>query len=278
MIVRPLFVGALLTFVACGSDPSDDDVTNNPPLPTFDTGTPVVAEGINPIGVAPCFDGAVDTAGNLVDFVEPGTGDLEPPLLILNFVSEAFLQTGDVTETCGAVATFEPVESGLLAPVDHFDNEDAAPMHQAYTLRLSVDPADSNCPQVVDPTLFGANAEGLLGPFDGALMGYGFAANGSNAQLTAATAGIQLTPNSHHHYVALRDVNGDFLGRGSCLGAAFEFDDVTGDLVFDPANPQNLLGLDITAVPPASVIGPSYIRSAPVAYLNLNLLADDLSN
>lgn len=221
---------------------------------------PIAGEAFAPVAVGVGFDGVVRADGSLASYYfDPGAGMVEAePAVIFGFAGEGFFDGTDPDAICWAFGTFAPAP--LLAP---FSTVDGTTLRAAWEAPVALGLHD--CAGRVDPAVWGANAERLYGPFDGARVGIGlgaltpFLADGWTEE-----ARDDLGSSLLGEYVALLDADGGFVGHDWTSAALFAWDPVTGELPVDGAG--DLIPVPVPAEGP---LPEGYVRSFPWWYEDL---------
>jgi len=274
-------IGLSVALSACTEDEPDEKDTVEPgpvvTTPTGDTGTDgpdyidVVAVGFEYFGVI--LDNG-DTSG-----WTGSDGGAVDQLMVLTFANEDFFGAGGTDEdSCEAVAFFEA--SAKVSP-DQIPTHDGAVLYQSYEVALDLNPANSDCAGRVDPKVWGAQAEGLLDPFVGARLGYGFGPMTeyllkpfreawSEEDFEEAKKGMLAS------YVALNDKDGNWIGIDWTTGRAWQFDTKTDMPVVDDEGFLSLMDLEALNLAPGTRLPTTYIQSNARWYQDFPLL--DLTN
>ncbi|MBX2799418.1 MAG: hypothetical protein KTR31_17210 [Myxococcales bacterium] len=272
--------------MACGgpdattlADPMEDPIE---PIPTGDTAP--IDDGIVPTVFNLQLWGAVDSTGQMTDFI-PSDGITRASFLVFTFGTDDWLVTADDDQACTAFAFLEPMDA--LDVADHFPTVEGLPLTEAYEFTLDLDVADSDCAGVVSEGLYGPEAAGLLQPWMGARMGYGWRALRTDEPLYDSVGAQTLVDDVvldslFTQSFAFRDEGGQFRGWPLDIGQTFVFDEATSELVYDAEDPKSWVFQSVsdsvkgTPAGPGS-LGPAFVRSLPVFTYNLDGLADDLT-
>ena len=235
---------------------------------------------LNPTYVSVEIIAAFDPSANAVSLVD-AYGTATSSLVVLTFIGD--FGPGDyldMSQTCRAVALFgaapdlKGVQASPLPRDEHFlvDGK-VVDMHQAYRITLDLDVQDSDCGDVVDPTIWGEDAEDLLNLFDGTQIGVGFAPLESvDWDLGTATKDNDELYNSLFTLnVAFPGSDGGFEGTPLGIGVALELDSTTGEVVVDPNG--ELVFMDIGGFASTEPIAPVYVRSTLFHFLSLTTIA-----
>jgi hypothetical protein len=287
---------ALCGFACSGSDAVDDDDKpsgdDNADDGNDETGDTSVGGNTywEPAAVGFEFDGTVLSNGETGSFLydDEVAGTYERfPLMIVTFASLEYFEAGLTEEerteqSCVAFGLFYgiPLEKPTQIPTT-----DDAPLFWSYDMALDLltDAGDHDCTGKIDPAIWGTDSENLLGPFDGAHFGYGWGAQTDYLREPwedATFADDEFLNSMLASYIAINDINGDWVGDDWTTGFTFEWDEVTGYrvLVEDPEDPENQLLVydDMSDLVVGGPLPPVYMRSSSGWLQDFPLM--DLSN
>jgi hypothetical protein len=234
--------GAIALMVACGKgEPVTDTDTTTGTTPTGDTAAPVET-GINPVAVGFEIIANIGSDGSLGPWYQESGTDGFIPLLVLIFADAEYFSPGSdqAAHSCTAVAPFgTDATLGGVAPLAKPDQIPALQYNPVFfwsydtTIDLFTDPADTDCDEMVDPKLWGEDAELLLEPFDGAHLGVGFASMTDYLheywEPDAPTADFKeflklVEPALFAQYIAINDKDGNWLADDWTSGIIWETD------------------------------------------------------
>jgi hypothetical protein len=269
-----------------GDDGDDDDDTDTTDETGDTSGTPGV-QYWEPVAVGFEFDGVVLANGELSGYVaEDSAGNLVevPPVMVVTFASADFFGASSAEEqeaqSCVALALFQPEPSSATLA-----NDDGVLLYRSYdtALDLETDPEFTDCDEKLDPTVWGENAATMLDAFDGAHFGYGWGEMTDYLLESWGTATLddeEIANAMIASYIAINDLNGDWIASDWTTGLLFEWDPATGELVTvespdDPAV-ELLVPIDVTGVPVGAPLPEGYVRSFAWWYQDFVLL--DLEN
>jgi hypothetical protein len=150
-------------------------------------------------------------------------------------------------------------------------------------LDLLTDPDDHDCIGKVDPDIWGEEAENLLGPFDGAHLGYGWGVQTDyllDAWGTETQDDEEIVNSMVASYIAINNKDDVWEAEDWTTGFTFQWDEATGyrALTDDPDYPgeQVLVYDDMSDLVLGGPMPPTYVRSSAYWYQDFVLL--DLSN
>lgn len=163
------------------------------------------------------------------------------PYLELTFSDARYFITGDSAYTCSAIAFFgnEVAYGGITqrAPSNPIPVGDGAELYASYEdyIDLQTATTSTDCDDLVDESIWGTNATGLLAPFDGAHVGIGFGpiTDYLLEQWQYAELDAQTTDALMSMYVAINDANGNWIGHGWSSAIVWAVDPATGDIIVD---------------------------------------------
>lgn len=256
----------------------DDDDDTAPPTDTgTETGTTIQPPAyMDPIAVGFEFDGVIRSDGTIQGY-ETGYG-LTTPIVVLTFTDlDFFYASSTAAQTghfCTAIAPFE------YAPTAPLTTANGNPLYLSYDVALTdvgalvfVDGAGNpvdQCAGLVDPAVWGANAENLIGPFEGAHFGFGLGEMTDNLRGSIGAATLtDLGDFMLAGYIAINDAAGAFVAEDWSLELVFEWDVATGELVADADG--YLVGIDVSNLPPGA-FPDAYIRSFAFWYQDFVLM------
>ena len=220
---------------------------------------------IDPMAVGFELDAVMLADGTLSGY-DDGLSWVEPTLT-LRFASIDFFSSGDVEDTCEAIASF------AVAPKvkpDQIPTFDAVAVHQSYETNISI--LSHDCDQKVDPALWGVDAVDLITPFEGAHFGIGMAPFTTYLEgQWSAQALIDYQDSFLATYIAVNDASGAWVGTDWTSAILFEWDPLTLGLVVDPATGL-LVPIDISGVPVGGDLPEGYIRSFAYWYQDFPLM------
>ena len=246
-------------------DDDDDDDDATPTGPTGDAGSGY----IDPVAVGFEFDGVILPNGQLTGYNLDGYGYV-PPTMYLFFASEQFFSSGEDSEYCIAAADFAPIPIAKPAQIPTHDN---ATLYTSYEVALDL--YGHNCTGIVDPEIWGENAELLVEPFIGARIGYGWGP--MTDYLRDAWGEDSITDYGHAMvatYIAVNDSAGRWVGEDWTTGLLFEWDPTNQTLVAD--DNDYLLPVDVSQTLGGQNLPEGYMRSFAYWYQDFPLM--DFSN
>lgn len=282
---------ALLALGGCGKDENETtDGTFVPPTTNTtcpdtalcDSG-PVAPAYMEPVAVGFDLDAVLYEDGTLHP-VQYEDGSESPTFLKLTFADQEFFGLAaeqQLGHYCEVGIVFEPTPQDQTNPA--FNTKTGAPLYWSYETNLNmteiwefIDPdtgASTSCVGMVDPDVWGTYAENLIGPFNGAHVGIGFAP--MTDYLWDAFGGTTATANADYldkfiaMYVAVNDKDGGWGGCDWTSALLFEVDPVTDVAVADTDGfliPQVTSDAGLTGLPKG------YVRTFAYWYQDFPLM------
>lgn len=255
---------------------ADLDAVPEPTTITLEEGT------LNPVAVGFELIATVTETGEFDPWFVSGAGYI--PAMVLTFADQEFFDTG-VSEghICTAFAEFgtdaayggvskyvDPAQLPVVDGVDLFEPSYEAAL-ELYTL-----PANTDCDDLVDPKIWGEDAELLLEPFDGAHIGIGF---GPMTTYLLDSWDVAATPQAELDamlamYVAINDASGDWVGDDWTTAIIWGIDPVTLDVLTDGGFLSE--PVDVTGLSGGDALPVGQVRSYAYWYQDFFLM--DLTN
>ncbi|MEQ1501263.1 MAG: hypothetical protein ABMB14_03490 [Myxococcota bacterium] len=239
-----------LAFAAC--TPVPESTTS---LPTFE-----------PVSVGFAFDGVVLSDGTLAAYQYAGA--VYDPAVLLVFASDAYFTGGDpYAESCAVIASYAPAPLPSDAPLATADD---SPLFFGYDATIAID--GIGCAGRVDPTVYGDDASGLWGPFDGARFGLGFGPM-TDPLLAEWDAEVidEVGVSMIAEWIGVEAADGTLVATDWTTALWSAWDEASGDLLFseDAEGNQLLVPVDVTGLVPGDVLPAGYTRSYPTVYPDL---------
>lgn len=253
-----------------------------------DSGGPSGPKYITPVAVGFEVDVNIDDQGNLLP-VRYSDGSTSPPFLKMIFADEEFFSlSGDQQEGhyCEVAASLDPASTNgygaIATPQDSsdpaFGTLNGSILNWSYDVRptFAWTFQGTDCAGLVDPDLYGADASGLITPFQGAHIGFGFAP--MTDYLWDAWGGEDSPDNAEYvdkffgMYVAINDRDGHWGGCDWVTGLVFETDD-DGIAIADDQN--QLIPIPVDTIGTGG-LPKGYIRTFAYWYQDFPLM--DFSN
>lgn len=283
---RLLLVSALSLVVGCpaGTPVTTDKDTNTDGVTTPPTGDTSVdaPTGMNPVAVGFELFAYVNPDGTLGTWTD-GVYEYIPYVLV-TFADIEYFYGNTENTTCVVLAPFgsDGLYGGILpkAKPDQIPTKDGSILYASYETALDIDtdPAATDCDELVDPSLWGEDAELLLEPFDGARLGIGFGK--MTDYLLDAWQGLSqedldlLTPGFLAEYIALNDASGTWLAEDWTTGVLWATDENGVPFTDDEGFLSDVVEVDTLL--PGGDLPPGQLRSYAYWYQDFPLL--DLSN
>jgi hypothetical protein len=220
------------------------------------------------------FDGMLREDGSLTG--ASYKGEPVPPTLSLEFVSEGYFLAASTAElaanSCLALASFE------LQPADPpVPTYDGSALFVSYETALSIE--EHSCAGRVDPEVWGEDAIGLWGPFQGAHVGYGLGPLTEDLQEAWSAATLQeIGASMVASWVAINDLEGNWVASDWTTSVLFEVDATTGEILVthdELSGEEILVPLDVGALAPPEPLPAAYIQSIPIWYQDFPLIDFD---
>ena len=195
--------------------PDADDATSQPYL--------------EPVAVGFEFDGVMLDDGTILGYwIED---DYYDAAVFIIFASEAYFSASseeiDTVESCTAWGYWDPYPSFV-----ELDTVDNASLFQSYEAFLNIEAHD--CGPYLDPSVWGEDAEDLIGAFDGMWLGWGF------GEVTEPLLDIWSSEMLREYgasmvssYVAVSDADGGFVAEDVSTSFLFEYDYFEGGPLVD---------------------------------------------
>ncbi|MEQ1566033.1 MAG: hypothetical protein ABMA64_10380 [Myxococcota bacterium] len=301
-VVTPWLLAAALVGCTGAKDVAvgdDDDDTTNPgddDDDTTDTNTTDTQGGgdsggggtdgqtLDPVAVGFELIGGLRGDGSIGNYLVDGVEYL--PIVVLTFADVDYFSAADAAgqegHFCTALAVFgsDPAYGGVTPKFkpDQIPTIDGAITYASYETALAVvsDPAQHDCDELVDPEIWGEDAELLVNPFEGAHFGWGFAPmtqylidGWSPETVTDFGAGMVAS------YIAINDADGNWTGVDWSSTILWQMDPTTNEVLVDDAG--NFLGVvPADTVPEGGDLPVSFIQSYAFWYQDFPLM--DFSN
>jgi hypothetical protein len=285
--------GAVALMVACGKgEPvTDTDTTTGNTTPTGDTAAPVET-GIDPVAVGFELIAQLGSDGTLNPWFadDPAVGYV--PGIVLTFADVEFFNPGSdqAAHSCSIFAPFgSDANYGGVAPLTKPDQIPALQYdpvfywsYDAY-IQLDTSPGNTDCDEIVDPKLWGEDAELLLEPFNGAHVGIGFAEMTDYLhdywEVDAPTADFKeflnlIEPGLFAQYIAINDKDGNWLADDWTSGILWETDEYGVPLADEAGYLTSTV--TVSTLLPGADMPPGQIRSNAYWYQDFPLM--DFSN
>lgn len=219
------------------------------PLPPF-----------TPTAVGVGFDGMLRNDGSLSSYFLDG--EEQEPRLVLVFISDDYLSASSdaalYANSCAAVAPFalQPASSPL--PTD-----DGSPLFVSYETTLQLEA--HSCKDRVDPVRWGAEAEGLWGPFVGARLGYGLGPMTPALEATWSPESLEAFGSAMvSSWVALEDKEGDWVASAWTTGVLFALGEGgEPQREIDETGEERMVPVPVSELSPPDPLPRAYVQSFP---------------
>lgn len=218
------------------------------PLPPF-----------TPAAVGVGFDGLLRADGSLSSYLLDG--EEQQPRLVLVFISDEYRSASSdaalYANSCAAVAPF------ALQPASPLPTDDGSALFVSYEATLQLEA--HSCSGRVDPERWGAEAEGLWGPFVGARLGYGLGPMTPELQATWSPESLDALGSAMvSSWVALDDAEGNWIASDWTTGILFAVDQ-DGELQTEPGEEGEalLVPVPISELAPPDALPRAYVQSFP---------------